>query len=291
MQICVDSPIPTIDSILRATLPKIPYPPSPLHLPASPPVLPCIPNPTFKGRQLPTLEMVTMAFELQAFQLQTTLLNMIKPILSFLGMGIDSFLPKIPGIGLTLLDLIAGTPDKIVAAFKAAIERGFQWPGLPTPFFPSISIPSFQIIQTMQHVIGNYMQALATAVVGLIEKVTSKLKIPMISFPKMPTPEEILAMVLGGLPSLDALLNKFRKNIAGLFALLSSITFPGFPPMPMLPVPLIPNFHLPDIELKMGLIALMNSLAQGLMKPIMDFILNTLSKYLGFSFPKICITI
>ena len=287
MRICVDSPIPSIDTILKAVLDNIGFPP---RLPDWP-KLPSLPNPLFAGIRMPNLEMITMAIELQAFQLQTTLLGMIKPMLSLIGTAIEDFLPKIPGLGLTLLDLLAGTPDKIIEAITNAIKRGFRWPGIPIPFFPSIMVPVKEAVHIMQQVVGNYMQTLAMMVVNLISKVTDKLKIPMIEFPKIPTVDEIMQMVLGGLPDFDALLENFKGNIEGLFDMLSNLKFPGLPKLPKLPSPLIPNIRIPAIELKMAITALMNNLVVGLMKPIMDFIEGTLSKFLSFTFPKICITI
>lgn len=288
MRICLDSPVPSIDTVMASFKSLLVFPPAIPQLPK----LPFLPNPIYAGLSLPSLEMVTTALELQAFQLQNTLLNMVKPMLSLLGMSIESFLPKIPGLDLTLLDLLMGTPEKVLAAVRAAIANGIQLPCLPVPFYASVVEPITQAVQAMQMMVANYMQLLTTKVVALIKMVTDKLKIGMPAFPTMPTAEEIMAALLGlvpGVPDIAALVNKFRTKMSELFAMMAALSFPGLPPMPMLPWPLIPGFRLPDLEFNLNLIALQNSLTTGLMKIIMDFIESTLKKFLGFSFPLICI--
>lgn len=291
MQICVDSPIPSMDAILQAFLSKIPFPP---HLPNLPKFPLVLPNPLFAGFRLPNMEMITMALELQAAQLQNTLVNMVKPMLDLLGMSLDSFLPKIPGLGLHLLDLLSSAPDAIVNAVKNAIAAGFRWPGIPSPLFPKFSLPSMEALQTLQMIVADYMAKVAGLIPALIKKVTDKLKIPGISFPTLPTKDEIIAMVLSlipGVPDIGALIDRCRDKIEDVIAMLSSLSFPGFPPLPSIPWPLIPNFRLPDFEFNYSLTALVTSLTTGLMTKIMDFIENTLKRFLGFSFPQICVSI
>lgn len=292
MRICVDSPIPTIEKIVQNVLDNLHFPPSLPDWPSF--ILPSLPVPLFPGFHLPNLEMITMALELQAMQLQQTLLNMVKPMLSFLGIAIDSWLPKIPGLGLTILDLIAGSPEKIVQAVKNAIANGFRFPGIPWPLFPKLSLPSLETIRLLQQIVADYMAKIAGMIPALIKKVVDKLKIGMPSFPTLPTRDEIIAMILSlvpGVPDIGALINKFRDKISDLISMLSNLSFPGLPSLPSIPWPLIKNFHLPDFEFDYALNALISHLTTGLMQPIMNFIENTLKRFLGFSFPTFCINL
>src|SRR5438067_10497841 len=155
MRICVDSPIPTIEKIIQSILNNLHFPPSLPDWPNT--TLPSLPIPLFPNFHLPNMEMIIMGLELQATQLQQTLLNMVKPMLNFLGMALDTWLPKIEGLGITILDLLMGTPDKIVTAIKNAIERGFRWPSIPWPLFPKAHLPSMETIRMLQHIVADYM--------------------------------------------------------------------------------------------------------------------------------------
>lgn len=300
--LCATSPIPSIDQLLSQFAPSLTFPPV-LRLPAIPGLprfgLPSLPSPLFPDLNIPNLEMVTAALEMQASQMQMTMMGMIQPMLAFVGGALDSFLPKIPTLNLSLIDLLAGTPDRIIAAVKAAIANKLTIPFpsfvIPSPLFPTLTIPSIEAIQTMQMMVSNYMQGLTTKIVGLIGQVTGKLRIGLPTFPTMPTADQIWAKVMSLVPSLpnmpdfSHIVDLMRHGVGNLSAMLSSLTFPGLPSLPSLPNPLIPSFHLPDIEFNMGLIAMGNNLVLGMLQPIKAFIDNTLSRFLSFSFPALCI--
>lgn len=289
MIICTNAPIPNIQAILSTLLDKIPFPP---HLPGWP-SLPSFPNPLFPGFSLPNLEMITMALELQAMQLQNTIMNMIKPMLDFLGIDLLGWLPKIPGIAMSIIDLIAGSPDAIVGAIKNAIEKGFRWPSIPWPLFPKFSLPSLETIQLLQMIVADYMAIVVSKIPSLIKSVVDKLKIGMPSFPTLPTKEQVLAAIVGlvpGVADIADLINGFRDKIGDAISMLSNLSFPGLPSF-SIPWPLIPNFRLPDFEFNFALTAFITNLTTGLMNSIMDFIQNTLKRFLGFSFPTFCITL
>jgi hypothetical protein len=259
------------------------------------PQLPSIPNPLYGKINKPNIEVIDLANELQATQLQTTMMGMIKPMIGLLGIGIDSFLPKIPGTALNLVSLLsAGSSDVLFAAIKAAMARGFKFPGVPYPLFPSLKIPDMEVFHTMQLVVSNYMQTVTTAIVGLVGSVTSKLKIPgMPGVPTFPTPDLVISMVTYKVNGIKQILMDKRMALSSinlnLPTLLTSITFPGLPALPSLPNPLVPSFSIPNVEVTQLLTSLMNTLTTGVLQPIMNFIDSTLKRFLSFSFPTICI--
>ena len=206
MQICLNSPLPSFDSIMASFRPLMTWPPKFPELPKFPRLMfPSLPWPLLPGLRVPNFELMVLAIELQAFQLQTTILMIIKPILSKLGMAIDAFLPKIPGLPeLNLLDLVSGNFERVVAAVKAALLRGFRLPGWPFPLYVSMRIPDFEVIQTLQAIVTRYMGMVATLIPDLINKVVKKFKLKpgLPAIPKLPTMDEVIAMVASMVPGL-----------------------------------------------------------------------------------------
>jgi hypothetical protein len=279
-EICLSIPLPSLDGILNAFKPLLTFPPKfPFNLLR----LPTLPSPLFPGLRMPNFEMVITAIELQAFQLQTTIMGMIKPLLSKLGIALSSFLPKLPGLpDFNLIDLLAGVPDRLIAALRGVINS-LHLPNFPSPMFPRFKIPEIEILQKMQLVIANYMQTVANLIPGLVKRVTDVLKIGAMSFSlSFPSLDSVLAR----LQALTFNLPDF--NIASL---LAGISFPGLPAFPSISLPFVFSFKMPDIEFTAALTALYNHLTMGFLKPILDFIMNTLSKFLSFSFPLICINV
>lgn len=371
MQICLSSPLPTFDAIMASFRPLMTWPPKFPELPKFPRLmLPSLPWPLFPGLKVPNFELMLLAIELQAFQLQTTIMGIIKPMLSKLGIALSSFLPKIPGLpNLNLLDLISGNAEKLIAAVKAAILNGFRLPGWPFPLYITLKIPDFEVIQTLQLIISNYMQMVANLIPGLVKKITDLFKkvIPgMPAIPKLPTMDEVIAMIASKLPgmpnfpnleelkaqimkqvdalktqigelkaqlenaledvkaAIEAQITAAQDKIADLLkrlpsipavpsmneiaakvkafvmdslgnfdimGFMSKIVFPGLPALPTIKLPMIFSFKMPDIEFTIALNALYNHLTTAFIKPILDFVMKTVSKVLSFTFPKLCINI
>lgn len=319
MKICVNSPLPTIDDILASFKSSLTFPPAFPKLPDLSMFLPSFPSPLLGNLNVPNLETVMTALELQAYQLAMTTLSMIKPIIGKLGIAINAFLPKIPGLpNFNLLDLITGQWEKLRTAVEEALKRGIKFPFLPSPIFPTLVVPQLEIAMTLQAIIANYLKIVITKLADAVKKVTKLFKkMGTPSFPTFPTSEEILAAILAKIPGLPqfptqaellaylkqklklpefptladllAKLPQLKIPNLDIAALLSKLKFPAMPALPMLPNPLVPSFNFPDIELMLSLQAFNVNMLLGLLRPIMDFIKNVLSKVLSFKFPTFCI--
>lgn len=322
MRICTNTPLPSLDEILKSFQPSLKWPPVLPKLPefAFSIVLPQFPSPILGSLNIPNLELVMTAIELQAVQLMSTVMAIVKPVLSKLGIAIKKFLPKIPGLpGLDLVDLLSSGRKQLIEKVKKALERGFTLAMLPYPMYPTLKIPDLEAAHALQAIVANYMFIVIEKVAGIVKKVTKSfrgMKTP--SFPSFPTPEQILMAIISKIPGLPAFPNyaalleflkekfalpevpsisdvlqsieKLQKNI-DISALLAKIKLPSMPAFPKLPNPLIPSFNIPDIELALNMLAFNINLQLGLLKPIIDFIKKTLSKKLTFKFPTLCITI
>lgn len=319
MKICASDPLPSIDSLLTALRPNLTWPPVFPHLPQF--VLPTLPSPLFPSIHIPNIELPTIIIGLQQFQLLNTALMMIKPLIKFLGLSLSAILPPFPGLpGIDLLSLLAGPPEFFINAIKKLLLSLPHLPGLPgipdlsylmaliptipPIMFPSMGIPEFEIIKIAQHALVHYQNLLSNVIAGLIKKVTDKLKIPgMPQIPKMPTMPDIIAMLMAHLPHLpgmptlpaipslsDLMLSMHIPNF-DFSALFAAIAFPGLPAFPSLPLPFNPSFQIPDLTFQDFLSMLQAHFSMGIMKPIMDFIMHVLMKFIGFAFPKFCVTI
>lgn len=163
-------------------------------------------------------------------------------------------------------------------------------PGVPNPLSYAVDVPAINIANAVQGVINGYINSVVGVVSNLISQVTNALHIPGLpTLPTVPSINSLIAMVIPpGLPTLDvvALLSKYSLN-----ALMALIVVPGFPPLPVLPDPLTPELAFPEYDFTVAISLYYANLVMYPMQLILDFILNTLGHYLGFTFPTVCISI
>lgn len=290
MQICTSTPIPDFNSLYKAAMASMKFPPASISIPS----LPTLMNPIYAGISNINSEIVQLVQELQSYQMMMTFSSFLTPLTSYLGLSLSAILPKIPGTALSLTDLLSMNPSTIYAGISAALAQygAGIFPFLKTPIFGSLSVPSIEIVTTVKMVIKGYMNTLLGTVFGLINEVTGKLKLPaMPALPVLPTLAQIEAQIMGafpGFPSISALINSGEASLNAMLASVEAL-IPAFPALPALPSPLIPNFSSFEHEFNEGLNVLYSSLVAYPMTLIMNFVTSTLSM-LGFSFPTICIT-
>jgi hypothetical protein len=272
--ICATIPLPSFISLFRST--TFHFPPNvTLRIPSLPSLL----NPIYSTLSHINMEILQLVQELQSYQFLTTIMNIIRPLVSFIGGVLSSILPKIPGTLLTLIDLLAMDAKGLYNSVKGAISQfGISIFSLvPSPMFISLSIPDIEIVNTIKLILKQYMNLCVGVITGLISQVTSILAIANMA-------------VLPILPSLSAIMKIIRGNInlslPDIFALL---VFPGFPVI-TIPHPLIPNFSSIEVELLEGLNIFLGEMINSLLGTIMKFITDILSAFIGFTFPTICIS-
>jgi hypothetical protein len=103
---------------------------------------------------------------------------------------------------------------------------------------------------------------------------------------------QLEAMVVANLPTipsipnpqsyLDALQAKIPANLCFNF------TIPGFPAIPALPSPLLPDINFPEFDFHVGLGNMLTNLSTYSLQQCVNFCENTIGQ-LGFSFPTICV--
>jgi hypothetical protein len=117
----------------------------------------------------------------------------------------------------------------------------------------------------------------------------NKLKIPGLpTLPTLPTLAELRAMLISLIPPPI-------KNLIGLDlnALMAQVIgmLPGFDLAFFLPIPFVFSFNIPELDFNEMLVNLYTSLVLQPMEKLYQFCINTLSKFLSFSFPTFCITL
>lgn len=288
-EFCLTNPIPTFSSAYDLLIGNAGWPPTEgLTLP----IQPTLPKPIFPGFNIPHAEIVLSALELQSSQLMTTCFNMASPLVGVIGGALDDMLPKVPGLDINLLDFLAMNPQSIVSTVKAALDIPIDIPFLNLPLV-DIDIPELEAIMATSMIAKNYLMILPTFIAGLVDEVTDILEIGGMTFSvTMPTPEQVFNLLISLVPDVNNIDELIRKVQTGLdlAELFSSFAIPPFPSISF-SSPMIPSINFPVMEFYMMLGAVMNSFTSFGLSIIMDFIVNTLSNYIGFSFPLVCLEI
>ncbi len=235
-----------------------------------------------------------------------TLLAMIEPMVSLLGLSLSGLLPAIPYLNLNILDMIMLSPNDIKNMVADALnEYGQEFLNalsafLPIPIYFDFSIPAFEINIILKSIYNMSISSLIDICTGLIDKVLDKLKISaVLTLPMLPSLEELqsqlMAIVKAQLPSIpEEFLNEFEafKSAVELLdsdinALLSLIVFPQLPTI-QLPSPFFPDFSSLSIELREAMNIYMQEVMAFVINKIVGFVKSVLG-VLGVQFPSICI--
>ena len=304
MVICTNTPLPDYSTIFNASKHIFDNFPPHMTLPQFP-ILPTLQTPIFGTLRKPALEFSIFIQELCSHQLLLTLSSMIKPLVDFLGGALNSILPKIPGLPFNLIDLLTLNVDAMYASVRnTMIHYGTSlWALVPNPMFPNFNIPDLQIVNIIKMTIKGYISDLTGLVTGLIGRVTSILEIGgMPAIPAFPSISQIYAAIASHLQlpnfNINFLIPGFKIpdfpnfTMPSMTDLFSKLPIPGFGTLlAMIPNPLIPTFKMPNIEFMEMMNILYGQLHIMVIQPIMDFINNTLGRFIGFSFPTLCITL
>ena len=244
------------------------------------------------------------AAEAGVVQLMTSLLTAIKAVVEKLGLSLLALLPKIPILNINLIDLISADAKALVAGLKAAIVAAID-KGLDTlagliklPWNLSVNIPDIDVLQILQALVRDYLVRIVNLLISLVKMVIDKFKkilgfIKMITLPKLPTFEEIIALILSLLPqfpdirALIEAIKKIPELIKNIFTALSAV-FASFGVVFTVPDPLMPDLKMPEIEFKQLLLAFFNDVIMGPVKLLLDFIMMVLKKILNFKLPVLC---
>ena len=207
---CLGSPTPTFDGIYAGIMAN-----AESSISSTFAGLPSLRAQIFSTVSHPALELHQIAQELQSHQLLTTMMALFKPVVSFLGISLDSILPKIPGTNLTLIDLLSITPEKLYSTIEDVVTKGGSIIAglIPSTMYMAVDIPAIRTVAVAKLLIKDHLNVLTGVLTGLIKQVTDKLSVAGMTIPTFPTLETIEGLVLNKATSLvtgleTSLLNK-----------------------------------------------------------------------------------
>lgn len=303
-QLCVNSPLPDFNSLRNSIrgileippleLPKLPRPF--LSIPAF--VLPTIPDPIFPSFSSWEIEWDKVVSGLQFTQLSQALLGLFTPVLNFLGMSLNSVIPKIPYINISLVDLASGSFNvkAIIENMKGlgqeALSALCSLVGFQYPFYFNLSFPDLEFQTLLELLVRDHFGVCANILFNLVNEVADELEVASLSMPTVPTMASLVSTFVT--PKIEALHQSLgslgKVQIESLFSdILSSFNVPGFSFSKLIPVPFYNHLSIPDIELKEIIKNLYANLVTAPFQILMDFIENTLQ--LSVSIPLLCIPI
>lgn len=282
---CATSPVPTFNSLYQAIANSLIFPPIEFTIPP----LPTIPSPIYAGFRCSNLEIIQLVQGLQQFQMMTTLMAGLQPLVSFLGGVIDDLLPKISGTDLNLMSLLSSNANQVYTAISTAIANGITFPFVPSPIFNGLTIPAVEAVATVKAVVNGYFMQVMDVLTDLIGQITEQLELPALpTLPQIPTLSDIQQVLLAAFPEFQTLQDLIQSGIS-VSQLFSALILAGFPPL-ILPDPLIPSFSSFEIEFQEAITILHMELLSNPLTIIIDFLQNTLGQ-LGFEFPLLCVSI
>lgn len=230
-----------------------------------------LPVPIFETISQYSLEISQIVQYFSSMNMFNLLMQMIEPMASLLGLAIESLLPKIPILNISIIELMKLSPNELKAIliekYKEIGDELFEAFSefLPFPIYFSLSIPDFEINVLIKAIYNMGLTMLISIASSLINDVLSFLKI-LTSFelPVIPTLSEvkeavkmiaIAKLVEAGAPIIE-LANEVEAFIyvaetlkMNISELISELSFPNFPKI-HLPDPLLPSFSSIEIELR-----------------------------------------
>lgn len=283
IQLCTNTPIPTCHSLIESIRAQLPTQIPQFEIPD----ILGLPVPIYPDLSSFELEFQQIIQALQSFQLSTTLLNVVKPLVAFLGGALNDLLPKIPGLPFNLLDLVELDADVIYTAIKQAIEdQATDFLALlPLPLFDGLSIPSIEIHNIVKMIKSYAMTLVLDLVNDLVSQVTDILQISNgLALLQIPSLSQIKDLILAAFPDYANIRDLLQSGI-DIKSLFSALNLPI---IPVLPDPFLMGIKSPEIEFNELLTIFYTEFIASQISVVVDFVSDALG-ILGFEFPTICI--
>ena len=218
--------------------------------------LPAMPTMPKIGDQLPTMSMPSLEGVMLGAGIQAgQIFILVDLLIGTLTDYIDAIpLPTMPGLPLTLADLLSFDPAALLAKIRAA---GFDFTGIPNlpTLWPTVTAPDISSLQALQFSAAGMMEMLTGSLMELVGKFLAFLDDLELSYPAIP--------VLPTIPTiaeLQAMMPKFGMP-----------SIPGFPAFSF-PSPLRPDGTFPDFELTVRIQSLYQEMSMFSIKTISDYI-------------------
>lgn len=291
--------IPDINN-LKSQLMNIPLNPDELLVL---PTFGSLPDPLYGSINIPDLEIQKFVMDLVNQQLFTNILNLVKPLLSFLHLGFSIF-PKIPVLDVGLDQLLTMDSKALEEKIVSAIESGITIPYIDS-VYRSLEMAELAASQILARIKAFYAFDCIKIITDLITSALKKLKInsvfalPLLILANFAELEAAFREILNSVIDLDGMIDgvvgdikarfaakfaEYSKELQVIFDTLNSV-------IDLTSIISDIGINLAgEFEWHQFVTELMSYITGALLKKIMDFCESVLGM-LGFSFYKINIPI
>lgn len=185
MLICVDTPFPTFEEIYEQIKNSLTHPPLFDRI-SVPEIISTLKKDMFSAVNAITgkvesviksvnMEIVFLAQELSNMSFWGLIQRLIAPLVKIIGVAIRIVLPEIPGLGISIVDILTGkiSPEEIYNRIKKAISSGLKtlWGFVPDPFHVDLNIPDISVVQIFQFILKEYAQMVIEKIKWVINAV------------------------------------------------------------------------------------------------------------------------
>ena len=229
---------------------------------------------------------------IKSYQDMLTVQNIMQPLIAVIGGALEDFVPKIPVVDISLIDLLNFDTAKIYESVEEALKQGLQIPFTLEQLFESFSAYSREVVLTVKMMIVGYKDMLVNTIKNMVEQVLDILEIsatvPLLL--STPTVEDLQKILLSLFPEYESILDIIKHSGKSVKDLINMIcSFSGFPSL-TIQDQLISFYSNIELEFKERLNQVVDTVSSLNLKTLIGFVQNTLGQ-LGFSFPVFCIEV
>lgn len=259
--------------------------------------LPLAPAPIYQNLSIPTVEYLYISSLAITSQYNLTLLRLVEPILSKLGIDIDSWMPKLPILNLGLLDLVSLDANAVLADIKNHIAIGTDFSVfdiIPIPLYDGLNIPEHMALHYMQSIMNYSSFLMFTPIYDIIDQVSSVLEIGFsLSIPTVPSYQDVLNLMLSftGAADYAEMLKQVQDGDFTLEQIISGISIPSFTDITAFVFPVFDGFTSIEMELRWLMDNMFAAMYAKVNQILYDYVIDKLASLLSFSFELLCFNV
>ena len=297
-KLCTDSPIPNLEDLKKQVNEQIDeikeqYDDfkefiTTLSDDLETPNIPTLQESIYEGYSSVMEEINEVIDSLKNYQDMLTQFSIIKVLSDIIGGAIDSFIPKIPVINISIIDILSGNIKVLYDTVKQMILDNLQIPFVPFPLYETISNYTKEVVVSVKMILTGYKNTITTTITDMVEKVLDILSISATvpSLKIAPSVDELKELLMSFFPDVSSILELTKKYDMDYLidTLKNALPFPT----PNFSTPFTNFFSSLEEELNQKLNQISDFVTSLNMMVIIDFIKDKLSM-LGIEFPTICI--
>lgn len=255
-------------------------------------VLPTIKEVIYEGYSNIMAEVNEVIDAMKAYQDMLTIENIMKPLVSVIGGIIEDFIPIIPILNISLIDLLKMDTTKIYDSVENAIKENLKIPFTPEQLLESFKAYSREVVLTVKMVIVGYKDMLVNQIKSMIQQVLDILEIAATipTLLKVPTVEDLQNILLSLFPEYKSIVEIIKETGKTVKELVDMVTVASGTPSLNIKEQLISFYSNAELELKERFNQIVDTVSSFNLRMLVDFVKNTLGQ-LGFNFPVFCIEV